>query len=253
MTVRTLSREQTRRGIEKLKRRIRELDAIDPSSITEGDDPSIMALEGKIQQTLSELLTSSEWQRFRPLALIDAEFHMKYNRDRRDLAHSLAKNIDRARTNLNTIIDLFDERLQDGDDSPEERAQRVFGAVNWHSQIALHCAKLFEHGHYAEAVETACKVLELLVKTRALKDDGSGTGLMQAVFNANKPILKFNDQQTESERSEQTGMMYLYAGAMAAIRNPRAHGVMKDHPEQALEYLLFINMLAKALERTSVV
>ncbi|KVF59749.1 hypothetical protein WL74_20150 [Burkholderia cepacia] len=253
MTVKALSREQTRRGIEKLKRRIRELDEVDPNSITEGDDPSIMAVEGKVQQTLSELLTSGEWQRFRSGPLIDVEFRMKYNLDRRDLARSLAKNIDRARTNLGTIIDLFEERLQDGEDSPEERAQRVFGAVNWHPQIALHCAKLFEDGHYAEAVEAACKVLELLVKTRALRDDGSGTGLMQAIFNANKPILKFNDQQNDSERSEQTGMMYLYAGAMAAIRNPRAHGLIKDHPEQALEYLLFINMLAKALERTSVV
>ncbi|KWE57504.1 TIGR02391 family protein [Burkholderia sp. MSMB2157WGS] len=253
MTVKVLSREQMRRGIEKLKRRILELDAIDPSLITEGDDPSIMALEGKMQQTLGELLTSSEWQLFRPFSLIDVEFRMKFDYDQCDLTHNLAKNIYRARTNLNTIIDLFEERLQDGDDSPDERAQRVFGAVNWHSQIALHCAKLFEDGHYAEAVEAACKVLELLVKMRALKDDGSGTGLMQAIFNANKPILKFNDQQNESERSEQTGMMYLYAGAMAAIRNPRAHGLMKDHPEQALEYLLFINMLAKALERTSVV
>jgi hypothetical protein len=41
-------------------------------------------------------------------------------------------------------------------------------------------------------------------------------------------VLKFSDQSTETERSEQQGMMYLFAGAMLAIRNPRAHGIIKE-------------------------
>ena len=81
--------------------------------------------------------------------------------------------------------------------------------------------------------------------------DPSGTELMQLVFSPKSPILKYNDQQSDSERSQQQGMMYLFAGAMLAIRNPRAHGIVQDHPERAIEYLSFLSMLAKSLENTS--
>jgi len=83
-----------------------------------------------------------------------------------------------------------------------------------------------------------------------MRTDPSGTELMQLVFSPNSPILKFNDQTNASEKSEQQGMMYLYAGAMLALRNPRAHSLDNDHPERAIEYLSFLSMLAKALDRT---
>ena len=44
-------------------------------------------------------------------------------------------------------------------------------------------------------------------------------------------------------------MMFLYAGAMLAFRNPRAHGLIKDDPEEALEIISFLSFLAKALNR----
>lgn len=72
---------------------------------------------------------------------------------------------------------------------------------------------------------------------------------MQAVFSPKNPVLRFNDMQTESDRSEQQGMMYLYAGAMLALRNPRAHGVIRDEPTEALEYIGLVNMLIRALDR----
>ena len=82
------------------------------------------------------------------------------------------------------------------------------------------------------------------------KDDLSGKSFMERVFSPNKPILRFNDLQTVSDRDEQQGMMFLYAGAMLALRNPRAHGSVEDDPEQAMELIAFVNMLAKALSRT---
>jgi hypothetical protein len=44
-------------------------------------------------------------------------------------------------------------------------------------------------------------------------------------------------------------MMFLYSGAMLALRNPRAHGLVEDHPERAVEYIAFVSMLARALDR----
>ncbi len=111
-------------------------------------------------------------------------------------------------------------------------------------------AQLFRDGHYANAVEDACKVLDMLVKMRTMRTDPSNTELMQLVFSPKTPILKFNEQQNDSEKSEQQGMMFLFAGAMLALRNPRAHGLVTDHPERAMEYLSFLSMLAKSLDRT---
>ncbi|MGH8780953.1 TIGR02391 family protein [Paraburkholderia sp.] len=35
-----------------------------------------------------------------------------------------------------------------------------------------------------------------------------------------------------------------------ALRNPRAHGgITNDHPERAVEYLSFLSMLARLLDR----
>ena len=60
--------------------------------------------------------------------------------------------------------------------------------------------------------------------------------------------LKFNDLSTESDQSEQRGMMYLYAGVMLAFRNPRAHGLIDDDAEEALDIISLVSFLAKALD-----
>jgi uncharacterized protein (TIGR02391 family) len=153
-------------------------------------------------------------------------------------------------TNLRTIIELFNEKLADGGDTPATKARRAFGELDLHPEIVRACGQLFEDGHYAEAVENACKVLDMLVKMRSMRMDPSGTELMQLVFSPKAPILKYNNQANDSEKSEQQGMMYLFAGAMLALRNPRAHGLVDDHPENAVEYLSFLSMLAKSLDRT---
>lgn len=83
-----------------------------------------------------------------------------------------------------------------------------------------------------------------------MRSDPSGTELMQLVFSPKNPILKYNEQTNDSEKSQQQGMMYLFSGAMLALRNPRAHGLVDDHPQRAIEYLSFISMLAKSLDDT---
>ena len=148
-------------------------------------------------------------------------------------------------TSLRPIIEILGEELH------ISKARRAFGDLDLHPEIADRCSKLFVDGHYADAVETSCKVLEILVKNRSNRKDLRGTSLMQLVFSQQSPILKFNERQDESEKSEQKGMMFLFAGAMLAIRNPRAHGLVQDDPENAVAYISFISMLAKSLDRTS--
>lgn len=248
-----LTLEQMRSAIPKLKRRIKDLEQLDPKSLTHRSDPRLDVIERKLQDTLAEVFGHGtlEYNRFSPGALDNAGYNLMHETPFHEVIASVEESRQREISNLQTIIDLFEEKLEDGEDSPAIRGRRAFGDLSLHPEIARVCSKLFEDGHYAQAVENACKVLDALVKLRSMRSEPSGTELMQLVFSPRSPVLKFNDQTNSSEKSEQQGMMYLFAGAMLAIRNPRAHGLVEDHPDNAVEYISFINMLAKALDRTS--
>ena len=153
-----------------------------------------------------------------------------------------------AATKLQTIISLFKEKLAGVGESAGRRAIREAGARDFHPEIQRAAGELFKNGHYANAVEDACKALDGFVKFRS-GSDLSGTSLMQTVFSPKNPILKFNDGADESQMSERQGMMQLFAGAMLAFRNPRAHQIVTDDPENALEILSFLSFLAKAVDR----
>ena len=73
---------------------------------------------------------------------------------------------------------------------------------------------------------------------------------MTSVFGGKAPTLQFNDLSTESDQNEQRGFMYLFAGAVAGLRNPRAHDFIRDDPERALEFIAFVSLLAKLLDET---
>jgi uncharacterized protein (TIGR02391 family) len=81
-------------------------------------------------------------------------------------------------------------------------------------------------------------------------DRPSPKSLMQAAFSPDKGLLWFNAGVTEHEKGEQQGMMYLFSGATAAIRNPRAHGLLYDDPKRAKECIVFVSMLAHAVDRS---
>jgi len=42
--------------------------------------------------------------------------------------------------------------------------------------------------------------------------------------------------------------MWLFSGAVMGIRNPRAHKLIEDDPERAIEFIAFISLLAKLLD-----
>jgi len=247
-----LTPDEMRSAIPKLERRIRDLEAFDPRSLQKRNDPRIEALENKLSDTIAEVFghDTLECHRFAPSSLDGAGYNMVRPTAIEEVIGSVTDSVAREISNIRTIIELFNEKLSDGGNTPTTRAIRSFGDLELHPEIERACAKLFEDGHYSESVEAACKVLDLLVKIRSMEADRSGTDLMQMVFSTKSPILKYSEQATESERSEQQGMMFLFAGAMLAIRNPRAHGLIKDHPVTAIEYLSFLSMLAKSLDRT---
>jgi hypothetical protein len=46
-------------------------------------------------------------------------------------------------------------------------------------------------------------------------------------------------------------MMHLSEGAVLGLRNPRAHALLDDSPELALEYIALLSLLAKRLDRAT--
>lgn len=247
-----LTPEQMKRAIPILKRRIAELEEIDINTIQERGEPRFEALDKKIDSTLVDIFGNNtvEYNRFRIDSLDTTGFYIMEEPTLHAVREGYKRGVQQAVSTLKTIIEWFEEKVDDLGESPDGRALKAFGALNIHPEIARAVTKLFKDGHYANAVEDACKILDALVKLRSGKNDVSGTELMQIVFSVKNPILKFNDLQTESDKSEQQGMMFLFAGAMLAFRNPRAHQIIEDNPETALEYIAFLSLLAKSLDKT---
>lgn len=113
--------------------------------------------------------------------------------------------------------------------------------------IASACVNHFLNGEFRSAVLDACTALRDLVRQRSERDDLDGFDLASTVFSPKKPILAFNACASDTETSEQQGMMHLFQGAFLALRNPRAHGLAPDPAKEAVDYITLLNILAKQL------
>jgi uncharacterized protein (TIGR02391 family) len=87
------------------------------------------------------------------------------------------------------------------------------------------------------------------VKEKSRRHDLDGSGLMSTVFSKNNPILAVNGLANTTDEDEQEGMMHLFMGVVLALRNTRAHTLLDDSPEMALEYIGLISMLAKRVDQ----
>ena len=124
---------------------------------------------------------------------------------------------------------------------------RAYRDLDLHPVIEKAGSKLYLDGHYASAIEATIKALCSQVRLRSGKEL-DGADLMKTVFSPKNPILRFNDFKDRSDHDEQEGFMMMFAGAGAGLRNPRAHKIIKDYPERALEYIAYISLLAKLLD-----
>ena len=133
---------------------------------------------------------------------------------------------------------------------PESRAR--FEELVTDSQLQQTSGQLFRDSHYARAVEEAFKCLNNAVRDKSGRTEGEGASLMQAVFNANAPMLLLNAFQSRSEKDEQLGYMQIFAGSMTGVRNPRAHDhELVDEPDVALELLVLANHLMRKLNAST--
>jgi Protein of unknown function (Hypoth_ymh) len=112
------------------------------------------------------------------------------------------------------------------------RAEHAFEERGMHPDLPPEARSLFDNGHYVQATLEALKFLDGEVKRIS-----------------DTPILRLNAGVSTSEKDEQGGFKFLFAGAMMAIRNPRAHtsGIVDD-PDACLDHLSLASMLLRRLD-----
>lgn len=244
-----LSPEDMRAAIPKLKKRIEELTDFDVGTVNDRFDPRIGSLETKAEATVAEIFgtDTEEYLRHLPGHLNRSPISRSVTVG--EIREGLRKGISTQILNLRTIIDLFEEKLEEVPQSSHGRGSQLLSSSGLHQELDRAIGRLFENGHYANAVEDACKVLDGLVKIRSGRDDLSGSALMQAVFSTGNPVLLFEADSNETGENVQKGMMFLYTGVMWAFRNPRAHKIVEDEPETAARIILIIDYLVRELDR----
>lgn len=133
-----------------------------------------------------------------------------------------------------------------------DSASSLLDHLQLHPLIKEVSAGLYRDAHYAQAILEAFKAVNNLVKEKARRSHLDGRDLMAKVFRKEAPILKLTPLATASDRDEQEGFMLLFMGAMAGIRNPKAHdNVPQPDPQRALEYLAFASLLCRRVDESA--
>ena len=108
------------------------------------------------------------------------------------------------------------------------RTSRVRSEMNRreaHAEVLRYCREELLADDCFDAVFEAIKGLGERIRHMS-GVDGDGASLVEQAFalgRSGMPMLAFNSLRTESERSEQKGMMNLMVGVFGAFRNPAAH------------------------------
>ncbi len=125
-----------------------------------------------------------------------------------------------------------------------------FDERNIHPKLPRIVRDLFDNGHYAQATFEAYKFLDKEVQRHSNLAE-SGYKLMMHGFKCDSPPIQLTPLSTTSEKDEQKGYQFIFAGATLAIRNPRGHEFsIRDSPDTCLDHLSLASLLLRRLEES---
>ena len=250
-----LSFQQMEAATPKIERRITDLEGFDVDSVNDRSDARIDALEKSLDALLVSIFGAGtvEYDRYhwQVTRLDTASINMMHQTPIHEVREGLHRGISTAKAHLETIKKGFLEELGDAGLTSTGKTLKAYEGPELHPEIERAVGNLYRDGHYANAVEDATKALNALVRMRSGVEDKDGSALMEAVFSPKNPVLKFNQLADTSDIDEQKGFMMMLSGAVAGLRNPRAHKIIKDDPEMALEFIAYVSLLAKLVDKSS--
>lgn len=122
-----------------------------------------------------------------------------------------------------------------------------------HADVLRFCRPELLQENYFHAVFEATKSVSDKIREKA-DVDGDGSELVDRAFGIGKqgiPLLAFNTLQTETERSEHSGLMQLMKGMFGVFRNVTAHAPKVKwaiSEEDALDLLTLASYLHRRLD-----
>lgn len=247
-----LSTQQKLEAIIRIDRRLADLKALDPSSIQDRSDPRIKVLQGKLDALLVGIFgpDTIEYGRYRfDVTEIDTASYNIYGTPLWEVQEGVQQGIAKSIAILTEIKLGFLEDIEDAGQGSVSRPLKAYEGLDLHPAIERAAGQLFRDGHYANAIEDAVKALNAIVRLNSGIDDRDGSTLMEFVFSPKSPVLRFNPLADQSDHDEQKGFMMMFSGAVAGLRNPRAHKLIKDDAERALEFIAFVSLLAKLADK----
>lgn len=138
----------------------------------------------------------------------------------------------------------------------KERAGRLRAELerrNVHSDVLEFCrAELLTENYFHAVLEATKSVSEKIRAKTGLQSDAGE--LAQSAFSLGKagmPFLAFNSLATETEKSEQSGLMNLFIGMFGAFRNVTAHGpklTWRITEQDALDLMTLVSLLHRRLD-----
>ena len=236
------------RGIRKLKRRIDEVKGLDPRTMSY-DDARVESASRNIRADIIDIF-GQDSQEYLSHGAHSVGYPLSIgglSDDRYQKA--FAAELPKTSRMLEGLVRRLEEKREDLADNTTARVRASFEGLDLHPRIGSVCADLYRDGHYRNAVLDASVALINLVKEKSRRHDLDGAPLMTTVFSKNKPMLAFNDLSDQAGADEQEGMMHMFVGVVLALRNPRAHALLDDAPELALEYIALISLLAKRVDQ----
>jgi uncharacterized protein (TIGR02391 family) len=118
-----------------------------------------------------------------------------------------------------------------------------------HPSLPKDVRRLFDNAHYAQATFEAFKFIDHEIK-RHSGLDRTGKALMMEALRESSPFVQLTPLSNETERSEQEGYKFVFAGSMMAIRNPRGHEhSVEDDVNTCLDHLGLASLLLRRLEQ----
>jgi len=155
-------------ALPKLQRRIDEIAAINPNHARSTHTPELEAINDAVKATLIDIFgqDSIEYDRYSQHCLY-AGYHNIYGTPHHEIIEGYEEGKKRVLVKLGAAKKFINERLADHGVGTQSGTPRSLAGIDLHPAIEQAAAQLFRDGHFANAVENACKALNNLVQMKS--------------------------------------------------------------------------------------